>query len=154
MRLVIQRVSQASVTVFDDEHPQGFKKGRINRGLVILLGLKIEDKIESAIRLAKKLSELRIFEDNFGKMNKSILDIGGEFLVISQFTLYGDTRKGRRPSFTGAMPPEEARKMYERFVEMLINSGLKVETGSFGAKMEVEIINDGPVTFVLEDDMP
>ncbi|MEE9441865.1 MAG: D-aminoacyl-tRNA deacylase [candidate division Zixibacteria bacterium] len=154
MRLVIQRVSRALVTVFDEEHPQGFEKGRINRGLVILLGLKIGDQTESAARLAKKVSELRIFEDDLGKMNKSILDIEGEFLVISQFTLYGDTRKGRRPSFTGAMPPDEARKMYERFVELLTNSGLKVETGSFRSKMEVEIINDGPVTFVLEDDMP
>lgn len=154
MKIVLQRVSRASVSVFDEKHPQGIEKGQIKQGLVVLLGLRAGDKIESATRLTKKLCELRIFEDDLGKMNKSINDINGEFLVISQFTLYGDTRKGRRPSFAGAMPPKEAEEMYERFVEMLTDSGLKVETGSFGTKMEVEIINDGPVTFVLEDDMP
>jgi D-tyrosyl-tRNA(Tyr) deacylase len=151
MKLVIQRVRRASVTVYDQKNPDGIKTGEIGKGLVILFGLRTGDMLESASKLAKKILELRIFEDDAGKMNRSIMDIGGELLVVSQFTLYGDTRKGRRPSFTGTMPPDEAEPMYNRFVQMLEGSGLKVATGIFGAKMEVEIINDGPVTFILED---
>jgi D-tyrosyl-tRNA(Tyr) deacylase len=152
MRLVLQRVKHASVTVYDRENPGGLKSGEIDRGLVILVGLRAGDVLESASKLAKKLLELRIFEDEAGKMNRSIIDIAGELLVVSQFTLYGDTRKGRRPSFTGTMPPQEAEPMYERFIQLLGGSGLKIATGVFGARMEVEIINDGPVTFILEDE--
>ena len=152
MKLVLQRVKRASVTVFDASHPDGTKYGEIDRGLAILVGLRDGDVMESASKLAKKLLELRIFEDEAGKMNLSVTDVGGGLLVVSQFTLYGDTRKGRRPSFTGAMVPEEAEPMYQRFVQLLEGSGLKVATGVFGAKMDVEIINDGPVTFILEDE--
>ncbi len=151
MRVVLQRVKRASVTVCDSDGSERVT-GRIDRGLMLLVGFRAGDGAESAAKLAKKILELRIFEDDAGKMNRSIADIGGEFLVVSQFTLYGDTRKGRRPSFTGTMPPEEAEAMYRRFVELLEGSGLTVATGVFGAKMEVEIINDGPVTFILEDE--
>jgi D-tyrosyl-tRNA(Tyr) deacylase len=151
MKLVLQRVKRASVTVSADG--QVTKTGEIERGLVVLIGLRSGDGMESAAKLAKKLVELRIFEDDTGKMNLSVTDINGGLLVVSQFTLYGDTRKGRRPSFTGTMPPDEAEKMYLRFMELLKGTGLKVATGVFGAKMEVEIINDGPVTFILEDEI-
>jgi len=152
MRLILQRVKRASVTCFDDSRAKGEVTGRIDRGLVLLVGLRHGDVEESAAKLAKKVMELRIFEDESGKMNLSLQDIKGELLVVSQFTLYGDTHKGRRPSFTGTMPPDKAEPMYRRFVQMLEGSGLKVATGIFGAKMEVEIINDGPVTFILEDE--
>jgi len=153
MRLVVQRVKRASVTVFDNEHPGGKPTGAIGRGLVVLAGFRDGDRMESASKLAKKLVELRIFEDDAGKMNRSVAEIKGGLLIVSQFTLYGDTRKGRRPSFTGAMPPEAAEAMYRRFVQLLEGSGLSVATGEFGAKMEVEIVNDGPVTFILEDEL-
>jgi D-tyrosyl-tRNA(Tyr) deacylase len=152
MKLVMQRVKRASVTVYSPDDPDGKRTGEIDRGLVILVGFRAGDVLESASKLAKKLLELRIFEDEDGKMNRSVADVGGELLVISQFTLYGNTNKGRRPSFTGAMPPGDAEAMYDRFVHLLEGSGLKVATGIFGAKMEVEIINDGPVTFILEDE--
>ncbi len=152
MKLVLQRVKRASVTVFNEEHQDGIKTGEIDRGLAILVGLRAGDVMDSASKLAKKLLELRIFEDEAGKMNRSVADIDGELLIVSQFTLYGDTRKGRRPSFTGTMPPGEAEPMYQRFVKLLEGSGLKVATGIFGARMEMEIINDGPVTFILEDE--
>jgi D-tyrosyl-tRNA(Tyr) deacylase len=151
MRVVLQRVKRASVTVYESG-AAGRVSGRIDRGLVLLVGFRSGDGAESAAKLAKKILELRIFEDDAGKMNRSITDIGGGLLVVSQFTLYGNTRKGRRPSFTGAMPPDEAEAMYRRFVELLKSSELTVATGVFGAKMEVEIINDGPVTFILEDE--
>jgi len=151
MRVVLQRVKQASVTVIESDDSERVA-GRIGRGLVLLVGFRSGDGAESAAKLAKKILELRIFEDDAGKMNQSIADIGGGLLVVSQFTLYGDTRKGRRPSFTGAMPPAEAEAMYGRFIELLEGSQLTVATGVFGAKMEVEIINDGPVTFILEDE--
>jgi len=154
MRIVVQRVARASVTVFDAENPRGVLTGTIGRGLVLLVGLRDGDKMDSVSKLAKKLLELRIFEDEAGKMNRSVVDIGGQLLVVSQFTLYGDTHKGRRPSFTNAMPPAEAESMYLRLVHLLEGSGLKIATGVFGAKMEVEIINDGPVTFILEDETP
>lgn len=152
MKVVLQRVKRASVAVYDSTDAAGRVTGKIDRGLAILVGFRPGDGAESAAKLAKKLLELRIFEDDEGKMNRSVVDVGGGLLVVSQFTLYGDTRKGRRPSFTGAMPPEEAEAMYRRFVEMLEGSQLTVATGVFGAKMEVEIINDGPVTFILEDE--
>ncbi len=152
MRIVLQRVKRASVTVCSDDGSEPRVTGEIDRGLVLLVGFRPGDSTESAAKLAKKLLDLRIFEDDDGKMNRSVTDISGGLLVVSQFTLYGDTRKGRRPSFTGAMPPAEAEAMYGRFVQMLEGSGLTIATGVFGAKMEVEIINDGPVTFILEDE--
>jgi len=153
MRIVLQRVRQASVTVYDEKQPEGRLTGDISQGLVLLVGFRDGDQTESVSRLAKKILELRIFEDDRSKMNRSVQDIGGGLLVVSQFTLYGDTRKGRRPSFTGTMPPEEAEKMYQRLIDLLSGSGLKIASGVFGAKMKVEIINDGPVTFLLEDEM-
>ena len=108
--------------------------------------------MDLAAKMARKVLELRIFEDEAGKMNRSVVDIGGDLLVVSQFTLYGDTRRGRRPSFTDALPPSEAEPMYRRFVQLLAGSGLTTASGQFGAKMEVEIINDGPVTIILDDD--
>jgi len=152
MKLVLQRVKRASVTVYSPANPEGVVTGEIDRGLVVLVGLRAGDQMESASKLARKLLELRIFEDEDGKMNRSISEVGGGLLIVSQFTLYGDTRKGRRPSFTGTMPPDEAEPMYERFVHLLEGTGLKVASGVFGAKMDVEIINDGPVTFILQDE--
>jgi len=152
MKIVLQRVKRASVTIYDDNGANPRVTGKIGRGLVILVGFRAGDETESAAKLAKKLLELRIFEDDAGRMNRSVADLSGGLLVVSQFTLYADTRKGRRPGFTGAMPPEEAEAMYTRFVQLLEGSGLTVATGVFGAKMEVEIINDGPVTIILEDE--
>ncbi len=153
MRIVLQRVSSGSVTVFDDNSPDGRRTGEISHGIVLLVGFHRDDQIDAMARLAKKVLDLRIFEDENGKMNRSILDISGQLLVISQFTLYGDTRKGRRPGFSDAMPPDRAEPMYIQFVELLIDSGLDVQTGEFGAKMAVEINNDGPVTFILDHDV-
>jgi D-tyrosyl-tRNA(Tyr) deacylase len=147
MRILIQRVTHASVTV------DGKTVASIGHGLVILLGIGARDIEEQARFLAEKVAQLRIFEDDESKFNLSLLDVKGEAIVVSQFTLYGDTRKGRRPSFTGAMPPEAAEAMYRRFVQLLEGSGLNLATGVFGAKMEVEIVNDGPVTFILEDEL-
>lgn len=143
MKAIIQRVSQSSVTV--DKQTIG----KINNGLNILLGIHKEDSEENADKLIQKILNIRIFSDEEGKMNKSILDIKGELLVISQFTLYADT-SGRRPGFSNSAKPDLAKKLYEYFVEKLKLSGLKVETGEFGAMMSVEIINDGPVTITLE----
>jgi len=144
MRLVIQRVSQAKITV------QGEEISRIGPGLCILIGVAKGDKKEDANYLAQKSAELRIFEDDTGKFNRSQRDIGGEILVVSQFTLYGDCTKGRRPSFSHAAQPEEAEPLYLYFVEKLREKGLKVATGQFQTKMEVSIINSGPVTFILD----
>ncbi len=144
MRLVLQRVNHAQVKVEDKS------VGKIGRGLVVLLGIRNGDGEKDAKYLAEKVAHLRVFEDESGKFNLSVMDIGGEVLVVSQFTLYGDCRKGRRPSFTQASPPEEANKLYERFVGLLQERGLRVETGMFGAHMLVEIQNQGPVTLVLE----
>jgi D-tyrosyl-tRNA(Tyr) deacylase len=144
VKIVLQRVSEAEVRVGDDV------VGQIGRGLVLLLGVGRQDGEEQARYLAEKCLNLRIFEDSEGKMNRSLLDMGGEILAISQFTLYGDTRKGRRPGFTDAAPPEHAEPLYERFVELLRAAGVKVETGRFGARMSVRIHNDGPVTLILE----
>ncbi|MEW6685469.1 MAG: D-aminoacyl-tRNA deacylase [Candidatus Edwardsbacteria bacterium] len=145
MRLVIQRVKKASVLV------DSKTIGEIGQGLVILIGVGLNDTLENAHYLAEKVVNLRIFEDTEGKMNCSILEIGGEILAVSQFTLYGDCGKGRRPSFSSAAPPEIAEKLCEKFVEYLQTYGIKVSCGKFQAKMLVEIHNDGPVTFVLED---
>lgn len=144
MKIVLQRVTYGSVTV------EGNIVGEIGKGFVLLFGVGKEDNNDKANFLADKCLNLRIFQDLNGKMNNSILDISGEILVISQFTLYGDTRKGRRPSFTEAGQPKEAEELYNYFVEILKKSGLKVETGIFGADMKVQIHNDGPVTFIIE----
>ena len=144
MRVVLQRAREASVEV------EGKTVGQINKGLVLLVGATAGDSEKEVVYLADKCANLRIFEDHEGKMNLSALEVGGEILVISQFTLYGDTRKGRRPSFTEAMEPKEAEKLYLIFIDYLKEKGLRVEQGIFGAKMLVKIFNDGPVTFVLD----
>lgn len=144
MRAVIQRVASASVEVDDTV------VGSIGRGLVVLLGVGRDDTEREAAWLAEKTANLRIFEDADGKMNLSLLDVGGKALVVSQFTLYGDARKGRRPSFTDAAPPEMADQLYTRYVELLRGCGVEVQTGQFRAKMLVRIENDGPVTLILD----
>lgn len=144
MRVVVQRVSRASVTI------AGEVAGKIGRGLLVLLGVREGDGEKQINFLAEKLVNLRIFPDDEGKMNRSLLDIGGELLVVSQFTLYGDCRKGRRPSFIGAAGPEIAVPMYEQFVARLKQSGLNVQTGQFGAMMDVELVNEGPVTLMID----
>jgi len=144
MRAVVQRVKKGSVSI------DGKIVGAINKGLVILLGVRSGDTEADAKFLADKCVNLRIFADKAGKFNLSALDIGGELLAISQFTLYADTRKGRRPSFVEAAPPEISEPLYEKFIAYLRESGLKVACGEFGAMMLVEIHNDGPVTIILE----
>ena len=145
MKIVLQRVNKAEVIVE--------KKivGKISRGLLLFLGVTHTDTENEIKYLMDKVSNLRIFEDENGKMNRSVLDISGEILVVSQFTLYGDTKKGRRPGFDKAAKPDIAEKLYEQFVEIMKErTSLKVETGIFGASMEVNLSNDGPVTFILE----
>ena len=144
MRAVVQRVKRGSVTV------EGKIVGEIGKGLVVLLGVSENDEEKDATFVAEKIVNLRIFPDNEGKMNVSLLDAGGEILSISQFTLYGDCRKGRRPSFIEAARPEKGEKFYNIFNQNLKNFGVKVEEGIFGAMMDVEIINDGPVTLIVE----
>jgi D-tyrosyl-tRNA(Tyr) deacylase len=144
MRAVVQRVRRASVTIGDEV------VGRIDRGLVVLLGVARGDTPARAKWLAEKVVGLRVFEDAEGKMNLALADVGGSVLAVSQFTLYGDCSKGRRPSFVEAAPPEEAIPLYERFVDGLKLQGVPVATGRFGADMQVELVNDGPVTLVLE----
>ena len=144
MRAVVQRVTKGRVRV------EGETVGEIGPGFVVLLGIGREDTRADAQYLAEKVVNLRVFEDEEGKMNLSLLDVGGEILAISQFTLYGDCRKGRRPSFTAAAPPEEARALYEGFVQEVAGYGLRVATGQFQAHMLVEIHNDGPVTLLLD----
>lgn len=144
MKLLIQRVSQASVDV------EGKIVGSISAGLLIFLGVGHDDGQEQLSWLVNKVVNLRIFEDDQGKMNRSLLDVKGEALVISQFTLYGDCSAGRRPSFTQSASPAHAESVYEKFIAELRKSGIKTETGIFGADMQVALINDGPVTFILE----
>lgn len=144
MRVVLQRVSSASVRV------DGNVIGDIGPGLVLLIGIHRNDTDEDMHYVMDKCVHLRIFSDETGKMNHSVLDIGGELLVVSQFTLYGDTRKGRRPGFDQAGRPDMAEPLYERAVARLRDHGLQVATGRFGANMQVDLINDGPVTLIIE----
>jgi D-tyrosyl-tRNA(Tyr) deacylase len=144
MRAVIQRVSHAVVAV------DKATVGEIGRGLLVLLGVGQEDTQADAVYLAEKTVGLRIFEDDDEKMNWAVTDIGGAVLVVSQFTLYGDVRRGKRPSFDGAAPPHKARELYEYFVERIRHAGLQCETGRFQEMMQVELINDGPVTILLD----
>ena len=144
MRAVIQRVKRSSVSV-DSEII-----GKIGSGLLVLLGVSREDEIKDADYLADKIPNLRIFEDENAKMNRSLLETGGEMLVVSQFTLIGDCRKGRRPSFTKAAGPDKAKQLYEYFVSQVKLKGVKVKTGQFRAVMDVSLINDGPVTLIVE----
>lgn len=144
MRAVIQRVSNARVVIGGREH------SRIGQGLAVLLGVEQKDTSEDALTLAKRVVELRIFEDADGKMNRSVIDVGGEVLAVSQFTLLGDCRKGRRPSFVQAARPEEANELYEQFVGAVGGHGVKVSTGVFQAMMDVELTNNGPVTLLLD----
>ncbi|MBU4315942.1 MAG: D-tyrosyl-tRNA(Tyr) deacylase [Proteobacteria bacterium] len=144
MRIVIQRVSQSSVSIARNT------VSRIGPGLMILLGVGQDDATTDADYLADKIVNLRIFEDDGGKMNLSVLDTSGEILVVSQFTLFGDCRKGRRPSFVAAAKPEVANRLYKYFVSVLRSKGITVQTGVFQAMMEVFLVNDGPVTFILD----
>lgn len=145
MRALLQRVSHASVSV------EGETVGKTGEGFLILLGVMQGDTEAQAILLAEKTALLRVFEDEAGKMNRSLLDIGGEALVVSQFTLCADTRKGRRPSFTHSAPPQEAKRLYEAYVQALRGLGVaRVETGVFAAHMEVSLLNHGPVTILLD----
>jgi D-tyrosyl-tRNA(Tyr) deacylase len=144
MRAVIQRVKHAKVSV------NGKEISRINGGLLILLGIGPDDQEENARTMTKKIAALRIFQDDQDKMNLSVLDCGGEALVVSQFTLYADTRKGNRPSFTGAALPNLAEPLVDRFATLLNEQGVPTQKGEFGAYMQVELENDGPVTIILE----
>lgn len=144
MRAVVERVSSASVSV------NGEVIGKIGKGFLVLLGVGDGDTEVDLKYISDKIMGLRVFSDENDKMNLSIFDIGGSVLAISQFTLYGDCRKGRRPNFTSAMEPETAEKMYCDFVDILRNNGINTETGKFGADMQVELINDGPVTLILD----
>jgi D-aminoacyl-tRNA deacylase len=144
VRVLIQRVSRARVAVGQDT------VGEIGRGLCVFLGVGKQDNEQNADFFADKVRNLRVFDDEQGKMNRSVADIGGEVLLVSQFTLYGDCRKGNRPSFTDAAPAEQAEQLYQRVAERLREAGLKVATGRFQAHMQVSLVNDGPVTLVLE----
>lgn len=144
MRVVIQRSKQASVTV------DGNVTGAIDKGYVLLVGITHTDTAEDIAYCAKKIAELRLWEDEEGKMNRSILEVGGDILSVSQFTLYAETKKGRRPSFTAAARPEQAKPMWDAFNDALRQFGLRVETGVFGAMMDVALINDGPVTIIVD----
>ena len=144
MRVVLQRVSHASVTVEEKVI------GQIQRGFLLLVGVTHDDVMEDMEYLVRKIVQMRIFEDEEGKLNRSIQDIGGEILSVSQFTLYADTKKGNRPSFSKAAPGDVALEMFEQFNGLLRESGIPVETGQFGADMKVELLNDGPVTILLD----
>ena len=144
MRAVVQRVTSSKVVV------DGKIVGSINKGINVLIGISCDDNEGDLKYINDKIINLRIFEDENFKMNKSLMDIGGEMLVISQFTLYGDCRKGRRPNFMAALGGEESKKLYDKFILMLKEYGIKVETGIFGADMKVDIQNDGPVTILLD----
>jgi D-tyrosyl-tRNA(Tyr) deacylase len=144
MRAVVERVSRAKVTV------NGWIAGEIGMGLLVLLGVGRDDSESDVNYMAEKIAGLRIFEDADGKMNRSVLDVGGSVLAVSQFTLYGDVRRGKRPSFDDAAPPEPARRLYELFVERVRAAGLRCETGRFQEMMQVELVNEGPVTILLD----
>jgi len=144
MRAVVQRVSRAKVTVGE------WTSGEIGHGLLVLLGVGHGDTDADATYLAEKIAGLRIFEDPDGKMNRSVQDVGGSVLAVSQFTLYGDVRRGKRPSFDGAASPVEARRLYEFFVQQIQAAGLRCETGRFKEMMQVELVNEGPVTILLD----
>ena len=144
MRVVLQRVSHASVTVEEKVI------GQIQRGFLLLVGVTHDDAIEDMEYLVRKIVQMRIFEDEEGKLNRSIQDVGGEILSVSQFTLYADTKKGNRPSFSKAAPGDVALEMFEQFNGLLRDTGIPVETGQFGADMKVELLNDGPVTILLD----
>jgi D-tyrosyl-tRNA(Tyr) deacylase len=144
MRAVVQRVSRAKVSVNE------WVSGEIGLGLLVLLGVGHQDTETDAIYLAEKIAGLRIFDDVDGKMNRSALDVGASVLAVSQFTLYGDVRRGKRPSFDAAAPPEQARRLYELFVERVQSLGLRCETGRFQKMMQVELVNEGPVTILLD----
>lgn len=144
MRVLIQRVKSASVIV------EGRIVGKIGKGLLLLVGIHEEDTEEAIPYMANKVADLRIFEDEYGKMNESVLDQGGSILSVSQFTLYGDSTKGRRPNFMKAARPEQAEPLFDAFNQTLQAKGLTVETGVFGAMMEVSLVNDGPVTLLVE----
>jgi D-tyrosyl-tRNA(Tyr) deacylase len=146
MRVVLQRVARAEVRV------DGERLGSIDRGYLLLVGFKSGDSEETLSWMVDKVRGLRLFPDQEGKMNLPIDAVGGELLVVSQFTLYADVRKGRRPSFVGAAEPEEAERLYDRFVDILRKGTIPVATGSFGAVMEVDLLNDGPVTLIIERD--
>ncbi len=146
MRAVVQRVSHARVTV------ESSVTGEITTGLMILIGVGRNDASAIAVSMAEKIANLRIFEDDQGKMNRSLLDVRGSALIVSQFTLYGDARGQRRPSFIAAAPPEQAKKLYEEFNEALRRLGVTVATGVFQAMMSVELVNEGPVTILLDSD--
>ena len=146
MRAVLTRVKHASVSI------DGKETARIGEGFLILLGVTHEDTEAQAVKLAEKLTGLRIFEDETGKMNRGQTDVGGEVLIVSQFTLYGNCKKGRRPEFLSAARPEVAIPLYEKFVQLCRDKGLHVETGEFGAYMQVESLNDGPVTLIVDTD--
>lgn len=146
MRVLIQRVKYASVTI------DGSVYGKIKQGFLVLVGITHEDTLEAVEKLAKKTTELRVFEDAQGKMNLGLSDIQGEILSISQFTLYADCRRGRRPGFEKAAKPQQAKQLYEHFNQQLAAYGFQVKTGVFGADMKVELCNDGPVTIMLDSD--
>jgi len=144
MRAVVQRVSESSVAVGPEV------VGRIGRGLLVLVGVATTDTEKEAVSLAEKIVHLRVFEDESGRLNRSLIDVGGEMLVVSQFTLLADCRKGRRPSFTEAATPELARRLYEHFVRQAAQLGISVQTGRFQALMAVSLVNDGPLTLIVE----
>ncbi len=144
MRAVVQRVSRSRVTVAQET------TGEIAQGLLVLLGVAGSDTAADADYLADKIAGLRIFEDDQGKMNRSVVDVAGGLLVVSQFTLFGDVRRGKRPSFDGAAPPQRARELYEYFVGRIRAAGLRCETGCFQERMQVELVNEGPVTILLD----
>ena len=144
MKAVLQRVSRASVSVGAEV------VGEIGPGLCVLLGVASSDRADAASRLAGRVARLRVFEDENGRFDRSLLDVGGDALVVSQFTLLGNTAKGNRPSFTDAAPPDQAEPLYEAFCKALRHLGPRVETGRFGTRMAVELVNDGPVTILLE----
>jgi D-tyrosyl-tRNA(Tyr) deacylase len=146
MRAVVTRVAHASVSI------DGAVKGRINRGFLILLGVTHEDTEAEAVKLADKICGLRIFEDEHGKMNLGLDAVDGELLIVSQFTLYGSCKRGRRPDFLAAARPDAAIPLYEKFIALCREKGLRVETGEFGADMKVDSLNDGPLTLILDTD--